>query len=1156
MYTINTTLSTIEINRSFVINWDSFLNDYFINEDDQNTNVGNYIYAVMNTEGPFGDSSNNTIFGNNTTKNIKGNNGDDILIGGTLTDVVSDKVKIEGGLGDDTIIGGAGANILVGNHGSDVIYGGEGVDIIWGGTGNDLLFGGSGNDILGGGADVDILYGESGADIFKIANANNYDSKMDFIGDFSVAEQDAVDFSSLLTSYNNAEDNIYDFIQVTQSEATTHIHVDLSGQGVFGPQTGVFILDNNTLSLSTLLDSGSINLNVSYIEPVDQTLTFVVDNSFTGESLGTNENPFITIQDALDHAELVRGNSDNEIVIHVREGVSYQFDPNFVTSSDNKIDVTYAYDKFTVDISNVTVKSHPENTRPPRLGTESDSIATSAGFDGDPGVVNVVEASNVTIDGLYVASSHRIGIYVSGSDTLGKEPTDIYSDISLLNNSVEYTDGAGISVSGTRIFTDNPQNGEHYLENITIKNNKVSYTNHMQANTEALSLGAGVKNFVISENTVHDTHQYGIDVKAGASDGMISDNHIYNIEKSGIYLDSANRTIENVSIYDNLVHNVKSGIVLAREANNNAIANEFDGEAVIDPNLININISDNIIFSTENYGVLVYRHNTKDFFGGEVDVNVGNNTVFDWGLSGNGQEAIRFSPSLMDVNLLPEPTLPSDGTQDQVTTTREDLSVLRINGVTYIGDDSVFSFNPSDLVHIADKSNHIAVSGEAQSEFNSVGTNSDDVIVASPIEQASEGIPTPIFSEGNNEFDGNVSNALILSHDNNLELSNGTLEIKFNADTINKSRQGIFSKDATSYQNGGHIGVLLEYNDLRIRLQGEADQSEIFIRDMVSANEDYHLAISFGSEGQNIYLNGDLVAQNLSWTNGLQGNAEPIVIGANAWKSSLNQANKLTDGFDGTIGKVSIYNETLGASEIQTLYSGETLNNDVDEYIANTVISDDILEGRGGNDFIYGGVGNDKLYGGTGNDVLYGGDNENGIDQLFGQDGDDILIGDGINQNNFSWDQEAIDGLESDGGLMQGFGNDFLWGGDGNDTLIGMSGNDTLGGGRGADTLYGNDGSDTFKIANINNLDGHTDVIADFSIEEGDKIDIANILSNNLGDDILNFVHISNDGVDSSVYFDHNGEGDFGYEPAILILDNITGLNDVQSLIDNGTLII
>ncbi|WNN42079.1 retention module-containing protein [Pseudomonas inefficax] len=112
-----------------------------------------------------------------------------------------------------------------------------------------------------------------------------------------------------------------------------------------------------------------------------------------------------------------------------------------------------------------------------------------------------------------------------------------------------------------------------------------------------------------------------------------------------------------------------------------------------------------------------------------------------------------------------------------------------------------------------------------------------------------------------------------------------------------------------------------------------------------------------------------------------------------------------------------------------------------------------------------------------GNDILNGG---SGNDLLFGQGGDDTLDG--------------------------GKGNDILIGGVGKDTLLGGEGNDILLGGKGDDTMTGGSGADTFvwKAGDIGK-----DVIKDFKVAEGDRIDLKDLLQGEKGSTIDNYLKLT-----------------------------------------------
>ncbi|GAM73952.1 hemolysin-type calcium-binding region [Vibrio ishigakensis] len=77
--------------------------------------------------------------------------------------------------------------------------------------------------------------------------------------------------------------------------------------------------------------------------------------------------------------------------------------------------------------------------------------------------------------------------------------------------------------------------------------------------------------------------------------------------------------------------------------------------------------------------------------------------------------------------------------------------------------------------------------------------------------------------------------------------------------------------------------------------------------------------------------------------------------------------------------------------------------------------------------------------------------------------------------------------------IVDGDGDTVLTGSDNDDELIGGEGNDTLIGGLGSDILTGGGGADLFVFNEIDNT--KEDVITDFSVTEGDSIDLAGIFS-------------------------------------------------------------
>lgn len=180
--------------------------------------------------------------------------------------------ETQGSNGNDTINGGPGNNVIFGNGGHDWLYGNGGNDYIEGGNGNDtitgnagtdVLYGGFGNDIMDGGSENDDLIGEGGADYLTGGLGSDvfwYTSVgegIDRITDFSLAQNDKLELSNILTGFDLLTDAISDFVFANHVGGNTILSVNPNGTGAEGA-TQMIVLENITVSVSDLFNSGSI----------------------------------------------------------------------------------------------------------------------------------------------------------------------------------------------------------------------------------------------------------------------------------------------------------------------------------------------------------------------------------------------------------------------------------------------------------------------------------------------------------------------------------------------------------------------------------------------------------------------------------------------------------------------------------------------------------------------------------------------------------------------------------------------------------------------------------------------------------------------------------------------------------------------------------
>jgi len=128
--------------------------------------------------------------------------------------------------------GSAGNETITGFNTGTYIYGMDGNDSLTGNIGNDRLFGGNGDDILYDTDGIDYLYGDAGADTFVFDGATSFND-VDRVYTFSLADDDKLDISDLLSGYTFGVDDITDFVQIADSGANSLLRVDTTGTGDF-----------------------------------------------------------------------------------------------------------------------------------------------------------------------------------------------------------------------------------------------------------------------------------------------------------------------------------------------------------------------------------------------------------------------------------------------------------------------------------------------------------------------------------------------------------------------------------------------------------------------------------------------------------------------------------------------------------------------------------------------------------------------------------------------------------------------------------------------------------------------------------------------------------------------------------------------------------
>jgi Ca2+-binding RTX toxin-like protein len=181
---------------------------------------------------------------------IDGSSGNDLI-------ALPNGYTADGGVGV-TIYGNGGNDTITGSAAGDTIDGGTGHDVLAGLGGDDYLSGGDGNDILFGGSGLDHLTGGTGADTFVISNLD----AVDVIADYSLADGDTVDLSSLFGSFggtppaNNGEDYV-------RYQGNT-LQVDVDGAAGAHDFVNVALIDQPVPDVKIILDDG-VDVTISHL---------------------------------------------------------------------------------------------------------------------------------------------------------------------------------------------------------------------------------------------------------------------------------------------------------------------------------------------------------------------------------------------------------------------------------------------------------------------------------------------------------------------------------------------------------------------------------------------------------------------------------------------------------------------------------------------------------------------------------------------------------------------------------------------------------------------------------------------------------------------------------------------------------------------------
>lgn len=226
-------------------------------------------------------------------------------------------------------------------------------------------------------------------------------------------------------------------------------------------------------------------------------------------------------------------------------------------------------------------------------------------FPHDEGTFQIEEKSYIRIKNLQLINSYNAGFRIKKSH-----------DIDLYNNIVLKTFSSGISVGKSQSVK--------VIGNIVIKANTNEMRLHGNSKKETphegITIGS-VKNFEVAYNHVFYCEKEGIDCKGNCTQGIVHHNYVHNCARQGIYIDGWSQLLENIEVYENIIHSCGIGIAISSE------------EGLL---VNNVHIHHNLIYNNLGTGIFLSRWGKDNF---RKNILIYNNTVYHNGYGRGGCQA-------------------------------------------------------------------------------------------------------------------------------------------------------------------------------------------------------------------------------------------------------------------------------------------------------------------------------------------------------------------------------------------------------------------------------------------------------------------------------------------------------------------------------------
>lgn len=289
------------------------------------------------------------------------------------------------------------------------------------------------------------------------------------------------------------------------------------------------------------------------------------------------------------------------------------------------------------DIVFVREGTYSEQIKPQNSGTKSHYI-TYTSYPGETATLDGSVFSDTWSAMFHISSKNYLvisGFRIINSPAFGVN-IELANNIKILNNHTLNTKNSGIRTwNCDTISIDGNE-----VENASIGGDQ---NNGIQ---ECISLHE-TPNSVASNNIVHGCGMESIDFKVGSSNGKIFGNNVYNSARIGIYVDGYSKSMENVEVYNNVIHDSKPE---ASSAGEDGI--RIGAERGVP--MSNIKIYNNLIYNISASGITMTGYKEPGYpIPVYSNMEIYNNTIYNTGTEvGNtwgGSGIVVEGPSNTDI---------------------------------------------------------------------------------------------------------------------------------------------------------------------------------------------------------------------------------------------------------------------------------------------------------------------------------------------------------------------------------------------------------------------------------------------------------------------------------------------------------------------------